>query len=77
MSRGSGSRETSKGEIIRKFGFLLSDSKMLTRENRLSYTVPALWASKSSLRSRKQNERTQSKLARSTGEFYTEGKLME
>lgn len=30
-----------KGEIIRKFGFLLSDSKMLTRENRLSYTVSA------------------------------------
>jgi len=41
MSRGSDSRETTKGEIIRKFGFLLSDSTMLTRENSLSYTVSA------------------------------------
>jgi hypothetical protein len=41
MSRGSDSRETTKGEIIRKFGFLLSDKKMLTRENRLSYTLSA------------------------------------
>jgi hypothetical protein len=41
MSSGSDSREMTKGEIIRKFGFLLSDSKMLTRGNRLSYTVSA------------------------------------
>jgi hypothetical protein len=43
MSRGSNSREATKvgrGNIIRKFEFLLSERKMLTRRGEISYTAP-------------------------------------
>lgn len=41
MSRGSDSRQTTKGKIIRMFEFLLSERKSLTKGNGLSHTAPA------------------------------------